>query len=109
MADAMVGTLLGRDSGMELETLDVGVVITDRALLSPEHGDPAHIEGYGPVPAEALREELRQALAEPEGPDQDRFGADGPQIRAVLRTLFTHPTAGEVVAVESTAREFPPR
>ena len=108
MADAMVGTLLGRDSGMELETLDVGVVITDRALLSPEHGDPAHIEGYGPVPAEALREELRQALAEPEGPDQDRFGADGPQIRAVLRTLFTHPTAGEVVAVESTAREFPP-
>ena len=108
MADALVGTLLGRDSGLELETLDIGVVITDRALLSPEHGDPAYIEGYGPVPAEALREELRQLLAPPEDPAHDRFGPDGPQIRAVLRKLFMHPTAGEIVAVESRAREFPP-
>jgi 5-methylcytosine-specific restriction endonuclease McrA len=108
MADALVGTLLGRDSGLELETLDIGVIITDRALLAPEHGDPAYIEGYGPVPAEALREELRQLLAPPEDPAHDRFGPDGPQIRAVMRKLYMHPTAGEIVAVESRAREFPP-
>ena len=107
MADALVATLLGRDSGLELETLDVGVIITDRALLSPEHGDAAYIEGYGPVPAEALRAELRAALAAPEDPACDRYGPDGPSIRAVLRKLFQHPTRGEIVAVESRAREFP--
>ena len=100
MADALVGTLLGRDSGLELETLDVGVIITDRALLAPEHGDAAYIEGYGPVPAEALRAELRAALAAPEDPACDRYGPDGPSIRAVLRKLFQHPARGEIVAVE---------
>lgn len=107
MADAFTDTLLGRDSGMEPVTLEIGLMMTDRALLSPDHGDVAHIEGYGPVPAEALREELRNALAEPEDPAEDRFGPDGPQLRVVLRRLYLHPTAGELVAVESRAREFP--
>ncbi|GAA4522808.1 hypothetical protein GCM10023160_11870 [Brachybacterium paraconglomeratum] len=107
MADALVDTLLGRDGGMEPVTLELGIMMTERALLSPDHGDVAHIEGYGPVPVEALREELRNALAEPDDPAEDRYGPDGPQLRVVLRRLFLHPTAGELVAVESQAREFP--
>ena len=107
MADAFVDTLLGRDGGMEPVTLELGIMMTDRGLLSPDHGDVAHIEGYGPVPVEALREELRNALAEPENPAEDRYGPDGPQLRVVLRRLFLHPTTGELVAVESRAREFP--
>lgn len=108
MADAFTDTLLGREGGMEPVTLELGVMITDRALLSPEHGDVAHIEGYGPVPAEAVREELRAALTEPADPAKDRFGPDGPQLRVVMRRLYTHPTTGELVAVESRGREFPP-
>ncbi|MGO1598971.1 MAG: Dabb family protein [Brachybacterium sp.] len=108
MADAFTDTLLGREGGMEPVTLELGVMITDRALLSPEHGDVAHIEGYGPVPAEAVREELRTALTEPADPAKDRLGPDGPQLRVVMRRLYTHPTTGELVAVESRGREFPP-
>lgn len=93
---------------MDPVTLDVGVVITDRALLDPQHGDPAQIEGYGPVPVEAVRQGLRDALSEPEDPHHDPDGRDGPQLRAVLRRLYTHPTTGELVAVESRAEAFPP-
>lgn len=108
MADAFTDTVLGREGGMEPVTLDLGVMITDRALLDPGCGDLARIEGYGPVPAEALREELRDALAEPADPADDRYGPDGPQVRVVMRRLYRHPTTREMVAVDSRAREFPP-
>lgn len=40
--------------------LDVGVVITDRALLcGEEDSEMARIEGYGPVPAHILRDTLK--------------------------------------------------
>lgn len=138
MADALVDTVLGRDGAMEQVELDLGVIITDRALFRPDAGDPAHIEGYGPVPPEAVREQLRAIVAPPRrpetdqlgssqsgpgqsgpgqtGPDQsgpdvpgpDPFGDDGPTTRAVIRRLYTHPTSGELVAVESRGRAFPP-
>src|SRR5699024_7744086 len=85
MADLLADTVLGREGGMDPITLDLGVIITDRALLNPKHGDVAHIEGYGPVPAEAVRAQLRASLEEPSDPDQDPFGPDGPALRAVLR------------------------
>src|SRR5690625_6236512 len=70
MADAAANALIGREGGIEPATFDVGVIITDRALLDPEGADPAVIEGYGTVPPEQLRSELREALREP-GPGQD--------------------------------------
>src|SRR5690625_4885590 len=39
MSDAFVVTLLGREGGMEPVTLELGVMLTERALLSPRHGD----------------------------------------------------------------------
>lgn len=108
MADAFVDTLIGREGGMDPVLLQIGLVMTERALISPEHGDVAHIEGYGAVPVEAVREQLRAALAEPESLEDDRYGPDGPRLRPVLRRLFTHPTRGELVAIESRARAFPP-
>lgn len=107
MADAFVDALLGRETQREPVTLEIGVMITERSLLSPEHGDPAHIEGYGPVPAASLREAIRAALADPESPDRDPCGPQGPEIRTMIRRLFLHPTSGELVAVESRSREFP--
>src|SRR5699024_5579934 len=108
MADLLADTVLGREAGMDPVTLDIGLIITDRALFDPKRGDVAHVEGYGPVPAEAVREQLRAALAEPSGSMPDPFGPDGPALRAALRRLYAHPTTGELVAVESEARAFPP-
>ncbi len=112
MADSLVDTVLGREGAMEQVELDVGVIITDRALLLPDSGDPARIAGYGAVPPEAIREQLRACLTPPapssvDHPVADPFGADGPAVRAVLRRLYTHPTSGELVAVESQGRAFP--
>ncbi|ASK67070.1 HNH endonuclease [Brachybacterium avium] len=107
-ADTFVDTLLGQEEAMVPTTLDIGVMITDRALLHPGTGDLAQIEGYGTAPAEVLREELRgpcgAALAQQ---DENAMGPDGPALGAVLRRLFTHPRTGELVAVESRARAFP--
>jgi len=109
MADAFADALLGRDEGtIAPGLLDIGVIITDRALFRPDVGDTAHLEGYGPVPDEAVRAQLRAATAEPEDPSQDPFGADGPSVRAEIRRLYTHPLSGELIAMESTARAFPP-
>ncbi|GAA4519243.1 HNH endonuclease signature motif containing protein [Brachybacterium paraconglomeratum] len=109
MADAFADTLLGRDGGaIEPGVLDIGLIITDRAMFRPDSGDTAHLEGYGPVPAEAVREQLRAATTEPEDPAVDPYGDDGPAVRAEIRRLYTHPTTGELVAMDSTARAFPP-
>ena len=107
-ADAFVDTLLSQEHGMVSTTLDIGVMITERALLDPGTGDLARIEGYGTAPAEVLLEELRGPLGAALADDEDApTGPDGPALRAVLRRLYTHPRSGELVAVESRARAFP--
>ena len=106
-ADSFVDTLIGRQEGMEPTTLDIGVIITDRALLHPGSGDLAQIEGYGTVPAEALRGELSGVLAALVDGAEEALGPDGPALRAVMRRLYTHPLTRELVAVESRARAFP--
>ena len=139
-ADSFVNTLLGREDGMEPITLDIGVIITDRVLLDPGVGDLAQIECYGTVPAEAVRESMRDPLDaiitadqhdQHEQHDQcdrhdgrdrhdrcasecssqdcpgESYGPDGPALRAVLRRLYEHPRAPELVAIESHARAFP--
>lgn len=107
MVDCLVNTILGRDDALDPVTLDIGMIITDRALLDPGEADVAHLEGYGPVPVDCVREDLRAALREPDDPADEPYGPDGPALRAVLRRLYTHPTTGELVAVESKARAYP--
>ena len=107
-ADSFVDTLLGQEDGMEPVTLDIGIMITERALIHPSAGDLAQIEGYGTAPAEVLREELRGPLGAALTQETDEaMGPDGPALRAVMRRLYTHPRTGELVAVESRARAFP--
>ncbi|RCS71641.1 HNH endonuclease [Brachybacterium alimentarium] len=111
MADILRDAVLTRDASggsAPLVTMDLGVIITDRALFHPGSGDVAHLEGYGPVPAEAVREQLRAITATPGPSQRDTFGADGPDVRAVVRRLYTHPTTGELVSMDSRARAFPP-
>src|SRR5699024_9542358 len=105
-ADSFADTLIGRREGMEPITLDIGIIITDRALLDPGAGDLARIEGYGTVPVAAVREELRGVCAALADGVAAAMGPDGPALRAVIRRLYTHPLTGELVAVESRARAF---
>ncbi|MCG7309161.1 HNH endonuclease signature motif containing protein [Brachybacterium sp. ACRRE] len=82
MADLFSDTLLGRDEQMDPVHLEVGVVITERTLITPDHGDPAMIEGYGAVPPRAVRDEIVQRLprsvpdAAPSAPGQDAQQAE---------------------------------
>lgn len=107
-ADSFVDTLLGQEDGMEPVTLDIGIMIAERALIHPTAGDLAQIEGYGTAPAEVLRKELRGPLGVALTREtEEEMGPDGPALRAVMRRLYTHPRTGELVAVESRARAFP--
>ena len=99
MADLFADALIGRGDGVDPSTLEIGVLITDRSLLAPAHADAATIEGYGSVPFEHIRDAMRHAL--------DADGED-PELALTLRRLFLDPEDGQLVAVESRSRRFPP-
>lgn len=70
------------------------VIITDLALLAVTE-TPARLSGYGPVPAATVREAIAAQ-------------ADDPEARLSLQRLWADPSGRELVAMESTARAFPP-
>lgn len=91
MADTLVERVTGQSSAPAVP-VEVSVVISDDALFDPGEGDacdePADIVGYGPVPADVLREWLQ---------------ADAP---AWLRRVYTRPSDGALVAMDSHRRLF---
>jgi len=99
MADLFTDALIGRGEGIDPSTLEIGVIITDRSLLAPDHADAATIEGYGPVPYEHIREEMLKAMDSAE---------DDPELALALRRLYIDAEDGELAAIESAARTFPP-
>ncbi len=72
--------------------LTLSLVMTDRSLLGVSE-DPAHLDGYGPVPAELARELVVGACTRDE--------------RVWLRRLYTSPTTGELLAMDARSRLFP--
>ena len=66
--------------------------MTDAALFGTSD-EPAHVEGYGPVPAELAREIVAGACSSSE--------------QVWLRRLYTSPTTGELVAMDARGRIFP--
>lgn len=74
--------------------IQVQVVITDHALLSASE-TPARLAGYGTVPAGGVRKAIIDAAAS----DEQTLS---------LRRLWAEPETGELVAMESSARAFPP-
>ena len=90
MADTLVDRVTGRDPATIGQSVAVRVVMTDRALFAGSE-DPAHVPGYGPVPADLAREILARAEGE-----------------LWLRRLFTDPATGELVTMDATSRRFPP-
>ena len=71
--------------------VQLGLVMTDRALFAGSD-EPAHLDGYGPIPAELAREIVTGTLT------RDEF--------VWVRRLFTHPTTGELIAADARTRRF---
>ena len=86
--------------------LEVGIVISDTALLGPEDdSECAQLEGYGIIPAHIVRDTL---LGRPPGHlrhDEDDHPDE--QVSAFYRRLYRSPSTRELVAMESRSRAFP--
>lgn len=99
MADALVAAVL-RHAGDQPrpETasatggpgVEVGLVMSDTALFG-ESEEPAHLDGYGPIPAELAREIV---------------GACTRDEAVWVRRLYTSPTTGELVTMDARSRRF---
>lgn len=88
MADTLVERVLGAADGVV--PVEVGLVVSDEVLFGTRD-DSAHLDGYGPIPAELARELAGRAAA------HDLAG---------LRRLYRRPSDGQLVAMDSRSRRF---
>ncbi|WP_245580109.1 HNH endonuclease [Arthrobacter castelli] len=103
--------------------IEIQLVMTDRTLLAGDH-EPAHLQGYGTVPAGWARDVLlgpRNANTDDAGgtgTDSDSgtdTGSGSDRIRqgnvaesdVWIRRLYTAPGTGQLIGMDSTARTFP--
>jgi hypothetical protein len=117
MADTLVERITGTPGG--ITGIELQLVMTDRTLLQGD-SEPARLPGYGVVPAGWARDLLTRV----EGPTRTGIdgrgtgedvarteGTDGDTDRAFnvwLRRLYSAPGTGELTAMDSRARLFPP-
>ncbi len=103
MADALVERTTGTPGG--ISGIEIQLVMTDRTLLQAD-SEPARLPGYGIVPAGRARALLTDAGRTP---GAGAGGAtDEPAFRTWVRRLYTAPGTGDLVAMDSRARIFPP-
>ncbi|HET7415562.1 MAG TPA: DUF222 domain-containing protein [Arthrobacter sp.] len=90
MADTLVERVTGQQSADDTD-LEIQLVMTDRTLLAGDE-EPAFLPGYGMVPAGTAR-----SLAHREDSE----------ATAWVRRLYTTPSAGQLVGMDSRSRFFP--
>jgi hypothetical protein len=83
MADTLVERITGHTTAGTVP-VTVNLVISDQTLLGGDR-QPAWLQGYGPIPADTIPA----------------------RSMTTLRRLYANPTTGALVALDSTAREFP--
>ncbi|MGO4246714.1 DUF222 domain-containing protein [Paenarthrobacter sp. RAF54_2] len=125
MADTLVERLTGTPGG--ISGVNLNLVMTDRTLFQG-NSEPARLQGYGIVPAEWARTLLAGGQAGQEakagvdgqakkGEGQAEVGPEstaspepkeGRDFKVLLRRLYTAPASGELLAMDSKARLFPP-
>ncbi|OKH81682.1 HNH endonuclease [Mycobacterium sp. ST-F2] len=93
MADVMVQRVTGRNPVQSPVPVTANLVLSDETLLGGG-AEPAHLEGYGPIPAEIAR-------------DLVVVGALDAQGAAAVRRLYAQPGTNKLVAMESKSRAFP--
>jgi hypothetical protein len=86
MADTLVERVTGQSEAIGTP-VEVNLVMTDMTLLGGDH-EPAQVQGYATVPAFLARDLVRAA------------------DRAWVRRLYTSPTDGSLVAMDSRRRRF---
>jgi hypothetical protein len=91
MADALVASVLAGPHERPTTPVALGVVMTDSALFGGADDD-AHLDDFGPIPAELAREIVCGAVTEEED--------------VSIRRLYTSPTTGELVAMDARTRTF---
>ncbi|MBP3042852.1 HNH endonuclease [Arthrobacter jiangjiafuii] len=94
MADTLVERVTGRAKAEDVR-VQVQLVMTDRALLAGS-AEPAVLPGYGMVPAQFARDLVRKT-----GSRTDKAA------RTWLRRLYTEPSTGQLVGMDSRARLVP--
>ncbi|MFC9551750.1 HNH endonuclease [Rhodococcus sp. NPDC056960] len=100
MADLLVSRVTGAPHTATAPPITVNLVISDRALLGGG-SEPAHVQGYGPIPAALARHWISEAVQATADPDT------GDEARVTLRRLYANPGSGALTATESQARCFP--
>lgn len=93
MADTLVQRVTGQTSA-EAVPVEIQLVMTDQTLLA-DRQEPAELEGGLPVPAPLARQWLRGDA-----------GASATKVKAWIRRLYTSPTTGQLIAMESRRRCF---
>jgi hypothetical protein len=86
MADTLVERITGQATATGVP-VEINLIMTDTTLFGGDH-EPAHLHGYGPIPATLGRQITKQA------------------DRAWVRRLFTHPKTNELVTIETQRRLF---
>ncbi|QDW31119.1 DUF222 domain-containing protein [Arthrobacter sp. KBS0702] len=100
MADTLVERTTGKAGG--ISGIEIQLIMTDRTLLQGD-SEPARLPGYGIVPAGWARTLLQNArTAAAGGPGDEQV------FSTWLRRLYTAPATGDLVAMDSRARLFPP-
>ena len=93
MAEALVGRVLNGDTNESGDPrVSLELVMTDHDLFGGGD-DPAHLTGFGQIPAELARELVAGACSRREA--------------VWLHRLYAHPATGELVASDSRSRRFP--
>jgi hypothetical protein len=90
MADTLHGRVTGREETAPVP-VNVSLVMTDRTLLAGDD-EPAHLDGYGVVPAQWARDLVATAITD---------------AQAWFRRLYTAPGTGQLIAMDSLARVAP--
>ncbi|MHC6595265.1 HNH endonuclease, partial [Arthrobacter sp. C152] len=113
MADTLVERLTGTPGG--ISGVEIQLVMTDRTLLQAD-AEPARLPGYGTIPAATARTlaltgkngTADAATAGAARNDAGKSDAGVQELDLFLRRLYTAPGTGELVAMDSKARLFPP-
>jgi hypothetical protein len=86
MADTLVERITGQSTATGVP-VEVNLVMTDTSLFGSDSA-PAHLDGYGPIPAPLARRLTREA------------------DKAWIRRLYTAPASTELVAIDTRRRFF---
>jgi 5-methylcytosine-specific restriction endonuclease McrA len=102
MADTLVERVTGQATA-EAVPIEVNLVMSDQTMLNvgDAKDEPAHLDGYGPIPAAVARKLLLTGLT-----DADDAAGPAEAAEVWLRRLFTAPDTGQLAAVDSRRRTF---